>query len=93
MGKPMNQKRADLENARAELHRAQLATALVEVKRAEQSEVLSLLDQLRRTRKDRGGVGAPLQVPAHLRDAAEGQGIIITDADLTIGSNKPVSGE
>jgi len=60
--------------------------ALVEFQAAElkksQEETLSVLDALRRSRKARGGVGAPLQVPANLRDAAAGQGIIITDADL-----------
>lgn len=42
----------------------------------------TVLDALRRTRKQRGGTGAPLEVPVHLRGAAEGKGILITDADL-----------
>lgn len=55
---------------------------LVEDKRREFNETNSALDILRRTRRDRGGVGAPLQVPAHLKSAANGVGIVVTDADL-----------
>lgn len=52
-------------------------------------DILSVLDKLRATRKARGGVGAPLVVPAHLRDAAEGKpGIIITDVDLSKDAHK-----
>lgn len=40
---------------------------------------LSVLDALRRSRKSRGGVGAPLEVPGHLRPNTE---IVITDKDL-----------
>lgn len=47
--------------------------------RRKQGETLSVLDELRRTRKARGGVGAPLNVPANLREGTE---IVITDADL-----------
>lgn len=66
-----------------------LTDHLVEEKRKEQGVTLSVLDALRRSRKDRGGVGAPLEIPANLRDAAAGQGIIITDADLAaVESNK-----
>ena len=61
---------------------AQMAAAMTEHKREEFNETRSLLDQLRRTRAARGGVGAPLQVPLHLRDAAAGMGIVVTDADL-----------
>lgn len=50
--------------------------------RNRQGETLSVLDQLRRTRISRGGVGAPLQVPAHLSAGSE---IIITDAALNDG--------
>lgn len=64
---------------RQALERAQIAAALTEAKRAEFDDTKSILDKLRATRKARGGVGAPLQVPNHLRpDTA----IIITDADL-----------
>lgn len=42
-----------------------------------------ILDELRRTRKARGGVGAPLEVPAHLRGVTDGSGLIlVTDAEL-----------
>lgn len=61
------------------LERAQLGMALTEAKRAEFDDTLSILDKLRATRKARGGVGAPLQVPLHLRAGTE---IVITDADL-----------
>ena len=60
----------------------QLAKYASEELRKEQGTTLSVLDVLRRSRKERGGVGAPLVVPAHLADAAAGQGIVITDADL-----------
>jgi hypothetical protein len=51
--------------------------------RKNQGETLSVLDALRRSRKSRGGVGEPLQVPANLQDAAQGKPtIIVTDADL-----------
>lgn len=50
--------------------------------RFQHDDIKKKLDELRRTRKARGGVGAPLQVPAHLRDAAAGIGIVVTDADL-----------
>lgn len=53
-----------------------------------QGETLSTLDALRRSRKSRGGVGAPLDVPPHLAGAAAGQGIIITDAMLNDGLSK-----
>lgn len=62
--------------------REALAKVLVEEKRKEQGSTLSVLDALRRSRKARGGTGAPLTVPANLQDAAAGQGILITDADL-----------
>lgn len=61
----------------------QLRKFMVEEKRKSQEETLSVLDVLRKTRKARGGVGAPLDVPAHLRGAADGKpSIIITDEDL-----------
>lgn len=60
----------------------QLTKYLSEQKRADFDKTKSQLDILRSTRKSRGGVGAPLEVPGHLRDAAEGRGVIITDADL-----------
>lgn len=64
------------------LERAQLTTAVTADLVASQNETRSILDQLRRTRKARGGTGKPLEVPGNLKDAAQGQGIIITDADL-----------
>ena len=67
---------------REEILDAQMRMAVAEKKRIEHDEILSKLDELRRTRKARGGVGAPLQVPFHLRDAAGGYGIVVTDADL-----------
>lgn len=48
-------------------------------------ETLSVLDALRRSRKSRGGVGAPLQVPAHLRDGTQ---LVITDEQLKIDMSK-----
>lgn len=64
---------------REALERAQMAAALTVAKQAEQDEVKLTLDRLRATRKARGGVGAPLQVPIHLQSSAA---IVITDADL-----------
>lgn len=64
---------------REALEKAQLTTALTEAKRAEFDDTKRVLDQLRATRKARGGVGAPLQVPLHLQSSAA---IVITDADL-----------
>lgn len=55
---------------------------LVEQKAAEQKETLTVLESLRRSRKSRGGVGAPLDVPLNLKGAAKGMGIIVTDADM-----------
>lgn len=52
--------------------------------------MLHTLDALRRTRKQRGGVGAPLDVPASLKDAARGQGIVITDEDLDPNNMGPI---
>lgn len=49
---------------------------LVEEKRRAQNEQLTVLESLRRSRKARGGVGAPLEVPVHLR----GGPVILTDA-------------
>lgn len=82
MSKRLDLKRKQMEEDRHKLERAQITTALAEEKLREFGETNSVLDQLRRTRKSRGGVGAPLQVPTHLKDAAQGQGIVITDADL-----------
>lgn len=67
---------------RHQVDREAITKVLAEDKRREQSETLSVLDVLRRTRKARGGTGAPLAVPADLRDAADGKGVVITDADL-----------
>lgn len=66
---------------REALEKAQMTMALTEMKRSEQGEVLSVLDQLRRTRAARGGTGAPLQVPAHLQPGPSTT-IIITDDDI-----------
>jgi hypothetical protein len=41
-------------------------------------ETRSVLDELRRTRKSRGGVGAPLETPRHLSEGV--QTIVLTDA-------------
>lgn len=54
----------------------------------EHNETRKTLEMLRKTRAARGGVGAPLTVPGHLRDAAAGQGVVITDADLSPNSRK-----
>lgn len=70
------------EDDRLKRDREQLSKFLVEEKVKEQEGTNKVLDALRRTRKARGGVGEPLQVPAHLKSAAEGTGIIITDADI-----------
>lgn len=64
----------------------QLAKFLMEERQKSMDETKSILDVLRSTRKSRGGVGAPLAVPAHLKDVSEGRPIIVTDADL----NAPV---
>lgn len=53
----------------------ELAEVLVAEKRREQNETLAVLDVLRKTRAARGGVGAPLLIPAHLG----GDKLIITD--------------
>lgn len=65
-----------------------LGKFLAEELKKEQGTTLSVLDMLRRTRKSRGGVGAPLEIPSSLKGASEGQGIIITDADLKLGLTK-----
>lgn len=51
---------------------------LLKEKKKEQSETLTVLDSLRRSRKSRGGVGAPLDIPGHLSEAR--QTIMLTDA-------------
>jgi hypothetical protein len=58
----------------------EMKKVLVEEKRREQNETLAVLDVLRRTRKARGGVGAPLKVPAHLGGTDDGL-IVLTDPD------------
>lgn len=71
----------------------ELTKVLLEEKRRQQGETLSVLDMLRKTRASRGGTGAPLEIPGHLKDAASGHGIIITDADLNAGLTKvPIGG-
>lgn len=65
-----------------ELMDAQYRMAITEHKREEFNETRKTLDELRRTRKARADAGAPLIVPPHLRDAAAGMGIVVTDADL-----------
>lgn len=78
------------DNDRAKMSNLQIASREVEPNMAEMYErhgdTLSLLDKLRATRKARGGSGAPLLVPAHLRDIAsdDAKGVVITDEDLTI---------
>lgn len=81
MGRQQRNQEVDDKLAR---DKEQLAKASTEFLKAQQGETLSVLDMLRKTRKSRGGVGAPLVVPPHLRDAAKGEGIVITDADLTV---------
>jgi hypothetical protein len=61
-----------------------LKKALVEQKRLEQNETRAILDTLRRTRKARGGVGAPLLVPAHLG----GNAVVLTDPDTVEEMNE-----
>lgn len=63
-------------------NQAVIAAVLTADKQREFDEVKSTLDILRQTRKARGGVGAPLEVPRNLKAASKGMGIIITDADL-----------
>jgi hypothetical protein len=53
-----------------------LGKFLVEEKKKEFDDNNRVLEALRRSRKSRGGVGAPLDVPRHLRNS-----IVITDAD------------
>ena len=50
---------------------------LVKDKQIEQHGTLAILDVLRKSRKSRGGVGAPLVVASHLNDTR--QTIILTD--------------
>lgn len=52
---------------------------VVEEKRKEQNETLTVLEALRKSRKARGGVGAPLIVPDDLKSP----GIILTDSAET----------
>ena len=58
-------------------NKQQLQKFLVEEKKKEFDNTLTVLDALRRSRKSRGGVGSPLEVPKHLRAS-----IIVTDADV-----------
>jgi len=75
----------------------QLATYEAQQLTQKQNETRSVLDVLRATRKSRGGTGAPLQVPAHLKEAAEGKpSVVLTDADLKTGDMKlstPIGGQ
>lgn len=71
----------------------QLSQYLREQKIAEQGETLTVLDALRRSRKSRGGTGEPLRVPPNLADAARGQGIVITDADINDPAFKSENGQ
>lgn len=57
----------------------QLAKFLGEQLKDTHDQQRKILDELRRSRRARGGVGAPLEVPAHLRESSQ---IIVTDADL-----------
>lgn len=70
---------------KAGTEKEQLAKFLREEKVKEQGQTLSVLDSLRRSRKSRGGTGAPLQVPSHL---SAGSQIIVTDADLNADFTK-----
>lgn len=59
----------------------QLTQFLTEEKKKEMDKTKSTLDELRRTRRARGGTGAPLEIPRHLR-AVDSNAIIITDNDM-----------
>lgn len=71
--------------------RDQLTKFLTEEATQKHNEVRKQLDILRSTRKSRGGVGAPLTVPAHLRSVMAGRPIIITDEDLKPDTPMPES--
>lgn len=45
----------------------QLKKFLSEEQKQDHDKKLSILDALRRTRASRGGTGAPLQIPGHLK--------------------------
>lgn len=74
----------------AAANREAIAEVLTADKKRQFDETRSVLDVLRATRQARGGVGAPLIVPNHLRSAANGQGIVVTDADLREDTPLPV---
>lgn len=59
----------------AERDKELMTKFLVEEKIKDQQGTLTVLESLRRSRKSRGGVGAPLQVPTHLG----GNTLILTD--------------
>lgn len=70
---------------------AALAELAAQEKLKQFQETRAVLDTLRAARKARGGVGAPLGVPAHLKGASTGRGIVITDADLREDTPLPAS--
>lgn len=51
--------------------------------KASQDDTRKTLDALRKTRKARGGTGAPLDVPRHLHNP-----IFVTDAELADGLSR-----
>lgn len=66
-----------------------LKKALAEDIAGRQNETRRVLDALRKTRRARGGTGAPLEQPAHLRNP-----IFVTDAELADGLRlKSVAGD
>lgn len=81
--------RIDKDDQKRVMHAEEVSGAAMDLHNRH-GETLSVLDKLRATRKSRGGTGAPLQVPGHLKGAAEGVGIVITDADLNVGLTKAI---
>lgn len=74
--------------ATAQIHAAEIEASMADLK-GRHNDTMGVLDELRRTRKSRGGVGAPLIVPGSLSTAAEGKpSIIITDAELDKDSHR-----
>lgn len=72
-------------NDRFQRDKEALAKVLSEQKVQEQGQTLSVLDALRKTRKQRGGVGEPLIIPRSLQLSSN---IIVTDAELNDGFDR-----
>lgn len=64
------------------------AKAAGEFMKQEHDDIRKQLDVLRRTRKDRGGVGEPLKVPGHL----SGGPVVVTDEDLNANFGSTLRG-